>query len=332
MLPRSRLAYSGARIATGASFMKLRVVTLGLALLAGDCLPGRAQAQVPQPTSYTLNLGVGWNAIANSLNVGSSNTLDELFPDMPDRSRLSKFNAANRSYENFFYDIGPKRWMTSVGLPGGTLNPGEGAFLNVTTALVRVISGERVTPHARLDAAFGTNLVGCQSLEPCRFEDLMGFSPQPGDVVYQYDRPFLAANPDQAAATKTNRFGANGWDIEPVIPAARGVIVVLANRPRVMVDPLRLNVPINGTGKFTAAALNAAGDAPTAFQWRFQGNAIPGETGRTLTLTNVQASNAGNYSVVAQFAAGPVASLNARLVIALPPTITKQPQSLTVTQ
>jgi len=311
--------------------MKLRVLTLGIAILAGNCLPGRAQ-QVPQTVSYSLNLGTGWNAIANPLNVGS-NSLDELFPDMPDGSRLAKYDPANGSYELFTYDILPKRWLTTAGLPGGTLNPGEGAFLNVPTALLRVITGQRATPHALLDAAFGPNLVGCQALEPCRFEDLMGFAPQPGDVVYHYDRPFpsLAANPDQTA-TKTNRFGANGWDIEPVIPAAKGVFVVLANRPRVMVDPLRLNAPINGIGKFTAAALNAAGDAPTAFQWRFQGNPIPGENGRTLTFASVQQSNAGNYSVVAQFAAGPVASLNARLLIALPPTITKQPQSLTVTQ
>ena len=305
---------------------------LSLVILAGNGLPGRAQQPLPQTVSYSLNLGAGWNAIANPLVIGS-NTLDELFPGMPDGSRLAKFNPVTASYELYIYDALPNMWLTSAGLPGGTLNPGEGAFLNVPTALSRVISGQRATPHALLDAAFGPNLVGCQTLEPCNFEDLMGFSPRPGDVVYQYDRPLpnLTPNPE-SAATKTNHFGLNGWDVEPIIPAAKGVFVVLANRPRVMVDPLRLNVATNGTGKFTAVTLNAAGDIPTAFQWRFQGNPIPGQTGRTLTLANVQPLNAGNYSVVAQFASGSVTSLNARLLVVVPPTITKPPQSLTATQ
>src|SRR5262245_54673030 len=107
--------------------MKLRVLLLSLAILAGNALPGRAQqSPQPQPLSYTLSLGPGWNAIANPLIVGS-NTLDELFPDMPDASRLAKFDPANGSFELFTYNPNLKRWLTSTGLPGGMLNPGEGA-------------------------------------------------------------------------------------------------------------------------------------------------------------------------------------------------------------
>ncbi len=309
--------------------MKFRVLTLGLAILAGNCFPGRAQ-QLQQPFSYSLSLGPGWNAIANPLIVGS-NTLDELFPIVPDGSMLAKFNRAIGGYELFTYDSFQRIWMTAAGAPGGKLNPGEGAFLNVPTAVTLVVTGQRATPHALVDAGFGPNLVGCQTLEPCSFEELMGFAPRPGDVVYQYDRPLANLAPaPETGATKTNRFGTAGWDVEPFVQGTNGVFVVLATRPRVMVDPLRLNVPLNGTGKFTAVPLNASGDSPTALQWRFQGNPIPGQTGLTLTLASVQPSNAGNYSVVAQFASGPVTSLNARLTIVLPPMITKQPQSLTV--
>jgi hypothetical protein len=311
--------------------MKFRVLTLGLVILAGNCFPGRAQ-QLQQPLTYSLNLGPGWNAIANPLIVGS-NTLDELFPIMPNGATLAKFNRAIGGYERFTYDSFLRIWRTAAGAPGGKLDPGEGAFLSVTTAITLVVTGQRAIPHALVDAGFGPNLVGCQSLEPCSFEELMGFAPRPGDVVYQYDRPLPNPAPaPEIGATKTNRFGTAGWDVEPFIPGTKGVFVVLATRPRLMVDPLRLNVPLNGAGKFTAVPLNAAGDSPTALQWRFQGNPIPGQTGLTLALSSVQPSNAGNYSVVAQFSSGPVTSLNARLVIALPPMITKQPQSLTVTE
>src|SRR5262245_57076794 len=199
--------------------MKLRVLTLSVVVLAGNSFPARAQ-QSPQPQSlsYTINLGPGWNAIASPLIVGS-NTLNELFPAMPDGSILAKFNPATANYVQFTYDTIVKQWLTSAGAPGGTLNPGEGAFLNVPVALVRVISGVRATPHARLDAAFGPNLVGGQMLELARFEDLMGFAPQPGDMVFQYDRPLPNTPAPGQGASRTNRFGPNGWDVVPFIPA-----------------------------------------------------------------------------------------------------------------
>ena len=64
------------------------------------------------------------------------------------------------------------------------------------------------------------------------------------------------------------------------------------------------------------------------YQWRFNASNLPGATNSTMTLANVQFSNAGAYSVVVMNTFTPVISDNAYLVMT-PPAITAQPQSQT---
>lgn len=73
--------------------------------------------------------------------------------------------------------------------------------------------------------------------------------------------------------------------------------------------------------------LTAAGDGASAYQWRFNGEEIPGATNSFLTLKNVQTTNSGNYSVVVSNLAGINPSSNAFLTVNVPPFITTQPQS-----
>src|SRR5262249_40764419 len=87
----------------------------------------------------------------------------------------------------------------------------------------------------------------------------------------------------------------------------------------------RTNV-VGTTAGFDAAA---SGTLPLSFQWRFNGANIAGATGVNLTLGPVQASDAGNYSVVVTNAAGSVTSAVAILTVWVPPAITFQPQSRT---
>ena len=59
--------------------------------------------------------------------------------------------------------------------------------------------------------------------------------------------------------------------------------------------------------------VNAIGEEPLNFQWRVNGNDIPGQVFSFLVLTNVSAANAGTYSVVVSNAHGTVTSSNATL-------------------
>jgi hypothetical protein len=59
----------------------------------------------------------------------------------------------------------------------------------------------------------------------------------------------------------------------------------------------------------------ATGDAPIGYQWRFNGADLIGKTSSSLTLTNVQPTNSGAYSVVANNAAGSAVSSSALLTV-----------------
>lgn len=66
--------------------------------------------------------------------------------------------------------------------------------------------------------------------------------------------------------------------------------------------------------------VSATGDA-LKYQWKFNGANLLNRTNNSLTLTNVQLANAGNYSVVISNSGTAVTSSNAVLVVNVPPII-----------
>ncbi len=70
-----------------------------------------------------------------------------------------------------------------------------------------------------------------------------------------------------------------------------------------------------------------AGGTEISLQWRHNGVDIPGETEATLTVSNAQASDAGNYDVVITNTCASITSNVAVLTVNFPPVITAQPTS-----
>jgi hypothetical protein len=66
---------------------------------------------------------------------------------------------------------------------------------------------------------------------------------------------------------------------------------------------------------------------PCGFQWSLNGTNILGATNAFLSLTNVQTTNSGNYSVILSNAVGVVISSNAILAVSNSPPIISQPAS-----
>ncbi len=97
--------------------------------------------------------------------------------------------------------------------------------------------------------------------------------------------------------------------------------------PTIVVQPVSVESIAGSNATFT---VTATGDAPLSYQWRFNGVNITGATAATLTLTNVQAANAGLYSVVVSNPFGTATSTNATLTLKTPPSFLAHPQSLTV--
>ncbi|MCX6927032.1 MAG: immunoglobulin domain-containing protein, partial [Verrucomicrobia bacterium] len=85
--------------------------------------------------------------------------------------------------------------------------------------------------------------------------------------------------------------------------------------PSILVQVADLTVTGTSPATFT---VTAAGTPQLRYQWRFNGADITGATDTSLTLANVQVSNAGSYSVRVVNAFGSVISSNALLTVILP--------------
>ncbi len=77
----------------------------------------------------------------------------------------------------------------------------------------------------------------------------------------------------------------------------------------------------------TNLQVSAVSGEPVAYQWRFNGQAIPGADSPSLLLSNIQPAQAGRYSVVVFGSGGSVVSSNAFLAVLVPATITSHPRN-----
>jgi len=83
--------------------------------------------------------------------------------------------------------------------------------------------------------------------------------------------------------------------------------------PSITAQPTHLTVAAGGSATFTVAA---TGTAPLAYRWFFNTTtALTAATSSSLVITNVQATNAGNYSVVITNSYGAVTSAVATLTV-----------------
>ena len=100
-------------------------------------------------------------------------------------------------------------------------------------------------------------------------------------------------------------------------------------RPFITQSPASLIVTQGHVAMFT---VTAGGDAPLSYQWRHDGAAIASATSASFSLAGAQSSDAGSYDVVITNLSGSLTSSTATLTVLVPPSISAQPQSLTVPQ
>ena len=101
-------------------------------------------------------------------------------------------------------------------------------------------------------------------------------------------------------------------------------LALVADGPPVLTTPLVDRTVAYGTTAYLRIA--AVGALPLSYQWRFNGNDIPGSNSPVLQLDNVQFGQAGTYSVVVSNAFGTVTSSSVILGVA-PFFISAHPQS-----
>jgi hypothetical protein len=145
-----------------------------------------------------------------------------------------------------------------------------------------------------------------------------------GSAPLSFQWYFNATNPvgaNQYALTITNVQSANVGEYSVVVTNPVGAVtsapaaLVLAVPPTVTLQPVGQNVPAGANLSFSVAA---TGPGQLLYQWRCAGTNLPGATSSMLVLNNVQAINAGAYSVGVTNAYGGVVSSNALLMVTNP--------------
>ncbi|HZR18798.1 MAG TPA: immunoglobulin domain-containing protein [Verrucomicrobiae bacterium] len=91
--------------------------------------------------------------------------------------------------------------------------------------------------------------------------------------------------------------------------------------PSIVSQPASQTVSVGGTATFQVAA---NGSTPLNYQWLFNGTALTRATSTSLTLNNVQSSQAGGYSALVSNSAGSVTTAVAQLTVVAqsPPLVT----------
>ena len=92
--------------------------------------------------------------------------------------------------------------------------------------------------------------------------------------------------------------------------SSNAVLTVTPSAPVISTQPAGGTAVSGSTFIFSSGAM---GTEPLFYQWLFNGSPIPGATGTSLTLTNVQFSYGGNYSLLASNSIGVIVSSNALL-------------------
>ena len=103
--------------------------------------------------------------------------------------------------------------------------------------------------------------------------------------------------------------------------------LALTSLPVITIQPQGQSVGVGLTATFTVEAM---GPGPLTYQWRRNGQPLPGATQASLVLENLRAIDAAGYSVLVINAAGAVPSAVAALLVLVPPEITQQPQNQSV--
>jgi hypothetical protein len=115
----------------------------------------------------------------------------------------------------------------------------------------------------------------------------------------------------------------NGGGSAVSAPAVLDVLVPAV----ILVAPQNVSAVPGITVTFSVTAYSPI---PLSYQWQFNGEDLPGRTGPTLTIPNVQPADGGDYTVLVSDALSTISSPKATLFVLVEPAIVVQPVSQSV--
>jgi subtilisin-like proprotein convertase family protein len=185
------------------------------------------------------------------------------------------------------------------------------------------------TPPASQGVVAGTTAlltVSATGTAPLSYQWQLGGAPIDGATATSLSLPNVQpANQGNYTVVVTNSAGS--------VTSAVAVLTVLVP-PSIALQP---GSQTNNAGGAAAFSVNAGGSTPLSYQWRLNNGALSnggrlgGVTTSALSISSLQASDAGNYTVVVTNSGGSVTSAVAVLTVLVPPSISTQPANQSVT-
>ena len=198
-------------------------------------------------------------------------------------------------------------------------------------------------PFAELDvddvSSFGPETITITQFSPGTYHYYIhNYSTSPDfDVSGATAQIYTSAGLVASVQVPTNINTGDYWYVARIDGSTRAITIVntfsnntpvVVGAPSIIASPQNLTTNAGSTVFFN---VGATGNAPLAYQWRFNGANITGANSATLILNNVQSANAGQYDCVVSSPLGTVTSGAATLVVnILSPNIFSQPGSFRV--
>ena len=208
------------------------------------------------------------------------------------------------------YGNDPANWLAGIPTPGAE----TGAALLAPPEITAQPQNQSVPPGSSV--TFSVTAAGA---EPLRYQwrrdgvDLAGAT----NAELALENVQLA----QGGRYTARVFNAAGTEL-----SAPAVLTVEA-APVIVRDPQNAAASFGGSVTFT---VTARGVPPLTYQWRFNDVDLLNETNAALVISNVQAENEGDYSVLVGNAYGSAASAPARLLATDVPVILSQPSGTNI--
>ena len=238
--------------------------------------------------------------------------MSNMVPQAPDNNQGVWANF--ESYCRTLAAAGNELLITSgpSGFSGSRVPSGAAAIPGYVWKIVLVVPNgagmaiDRVTPSTRVIAIKIPNVAGVRS-DPWQ-NYITSASVIEADTGFHF---FTALAPSLASVLRTVVDG----------ETASGV-------PTITTQPTTTTTVLGGSATFSVVA---AGTGPFSYQWFKDDVAIDGANNSSITIAGALATDAGLYDVVVSNASGSVTSSAASLIISgIPPSITSQPSSTTV--
>jgi Immunoglobulin domain len=185
-----------------------------------------------------------------------------------------------------------------------------GATSSLPAKITVVVPPVVLVPPASQTVALGSNV----------FLSVTVTSAVPAGIQWQFNSADLA-NETNSALARPGITTNQGGNYRVIADNLAGDTTSAVASVTVLIPPGITNQPvsINGTaGDEVTFTATATGSGPFAYQWRFNGTDIAGATNQIYSISGVQATQAGYYSVIVSNAVGSAVSAAAALWFVLP--------------